>query len=117
MEAPLRRLIRCILLGKKEMLESRDLWLCASCHICQIRCPRGINIKKVIDALKKAMEPQTKYIVFCRICGKPFSTTPLINFIADCLGLKENEIAFDLCPACKRRNMGLMFKHLEWIKL
>ncbi len=38
------------------MLESMEninsYWKCASCHSCSVRCPRGIDIAKVMEALR-----------------------------------------------------------------
>jgi len=38
------------------MLERMDdinsYWKCASCHSCSVRCPRGIDIAKVMEALR-----------------------------------------------------------------
>jgi heterodisulfide reductase subunit C len=40
-------------LGEKEkLLRSRDIWLCAACETCGTRCPNGIDIAKVMDALR-----------------------------------------------------------------
>ncbi|MBZ0265472.1 4Fe-4S dicluster domain-containing protein [bacterium] len=27
-------------------------WMCASCHTCAVRCPRGIDIPKVVEAIR-----------------------------------------------------------------
>ena len=27
-------------------------WVCASCHSCEVRCPRGIDIPRVMEALR-----------------------------------------------------------------
>ena len=38
------------------LLESMDninsYWKCASCHSCSVRCPRGIDIARVMEALR-----------------------------------------------------------------
>jgi heterodisulfide reductase subunit C len=35
------------------LLESRTLWLCASCYQCTTRCPSGIKITDLLYALKR----------------------------------------------------------------
>ncbi|MBW2457066.1 MAG: 4Fe-4S dicluster domain-containing protein, partial [Deltaproteobacteria bacterium] len=35
------------------VLECETPWLCASCHTCQVRCPRGIEITRVMEALRQ----------------------------------------------------------------
>lgn len=47
------QVIRYVHLGlEEELLKSRAIWLCASCHTCKARCPNGIDIAAVNDALK-----------------------------------------------------------------
>jgi heterodisulfide reductase subunit C len=39
--------------GQSEALDlANTAWVCASCHTCQVRCPRGIDIPKVMEALR-----------------------------------------------------------------
>jgi heterodisulfide reductase subunit C len=33
--------------------DSNTWWKCASCHACTVRCPRGIDIAKVMEALRQ----------------------------------------------------------------
>ncbi len=35
------------------VLESETPWLCASCHTCQVRCPRGIELPRVMEAIRQ----------------------------------------------------------------
>ncbi len=34
------------------MEDINSYWKCASCHSCSVRCPRGIDIAKVMEALR-----------------------------------------------------------------
>ena len=34
------------------VLEANTPWVCASCHSCEVRCPRGIDIPRVMEALR-----------------------------------------------------------------
>jgi len=48
-----RQLLRMVELGmKKEVLESNTMWVCAACHTCTTRCPRGVEISHVMGAVK-----------------------------------------------------------------
>ena len=48
------RILRLAQLGETErLLTSPDIWLCASCEICGARCPNGIDISRVMDALRQ----------------------------------------------------------------
>jgi heterodisulfide reductase subunit C len=37
----------------KEILESRAIWICASCYACRVRCPSGILVTDLMYALKR----------------------------------------------------------------
>ena len=45
--------IRYIILDRKEVLNSKTIWLCSSCFTCAERCPRDINITKIMEALRQ----------------------------------------------------------------
>ncbi|MFH1841943.1 MAG: 4Fe-4S dicluster domain-containing protein [bacterium] len=40
--------------GQKESLLSvNTAWVCASCHGCEVRCPRGIDIPRVMESVRQ----------------------------------------------------------------
>lgn len=50
------QIIRYAQLGlKDELLKSKSIWICASCFTCNARCPKGINIAEVIEALRQIL--------------------------------------------------------------
>jgi heterodisulfide reductase subunit C len=44
--------IRLVQMGEKNVLNAKTIWLCASCLICASRCPRKIDLPKVMEALR-----------------------------------------------------------------
>jgi heterodisulfide reductase subunit C len=38
---------------KEELLSTKAAWICASCHACEVRCPRGIDIPRVMEGLRQ----------------------------------------------------------------
>jgi len=49
-----RRVMALLQLGDKDALaECNTPWVCASCHVCMVRCPRGIDIPRVMEALRQ----------------------------------------------------------------
>lgn len=36
----------------EEVMEARIGGLCASCHTCEVRCPRGIEVPRVFEAVR-----------------------------------------------------------------
>lgn len=46
-------LIHAIRLGMDDLvLNSKTMWLCASCETCTTRCPQEVDVAKVMDAVK-----------------------------------------------------------------
>ena len=45
--------IRYVVLDRDEVLNSKTIWLCSSCYTCAERCPRDINITKIMEALRQ----------------------------------------------------------------
>ena len=37
----------------EEILQSRTIWICASCYSCTVRCPMGIRVTDTLYALKR----------------------------------------------------------------
>src|SRR5512139_888346 len=57
MNPSIRMLVKLCLEGKKEeALHNETLWLCTSCLLCTVRCPRSIRPKAVVSALKDIAE-------------------------------------------------------------
>jgi len=49
-----RQLMAFLQLGQRDKLETANTpWICASCHACMVRCPRGIDIPKVMEAMRQ----------------------------------------------------------------
>lgn len=39
--------------GDREVLEKETPWICASCFICTVRCPRGLDVAAIMEALRE----------------------------------------------------------------
>jgi heterodisulfide reductase subunit B len=46
------QVMRSLQLNDARVLNSRAIWLCASCYTCATRCPRGIDVTGVMDVLR-----------------------------------------------------------------
>jgi heterodisulfide reductase subunit B len=46
------QVMRSIQLNDGRVLESKTIWLCASCQTCTTRCPQGLDIAGIMDALR-----------------------------------------------------------------
>lgn len=47
------QVIRMAQLGIEDVLESETIWTCASCLTCVARCPKGIDLPRVMEALRQ----------------------------------------------------------------
>lgn len=48
------QMIRYAQLGlEEELLNSDSIWLCVSCLTCNTRCPKGVHIAEVIEAIRQ----------------------------------------------------------------
>ncbi|MBC8277424.1 MAG: 4Fe-4S dicluster domain-containing protein [FCB group bacterium] len=48
-----RQLLHLASLGQlDDVAGANTVWLCASCHQCMVRCPRGVDIPKVMEAIR-----------------------------------------------------------------
>jgi len=49
-----RRVMALLQLGNQQALDEANMpWVCASCYICTVRCPRGIDIAGLMEALRQ----------------------------------------------------------------
>lgn len=50
-----RQVIRLLQLGLlEEALESRTIWLCATCQTCVTRCPKEVDLPSLMEAIRQA---------------------------------------------------------------
>jgi heterodisulfide reductase subunit C len=47
------QVIRMAQLGMEEVLESNTVWICASCLTCVARCPKGVDLPRLMEALRQ----------------------------------------------------------------
>ncbi|KUO52509.1 MAG: heterodisulfide reductase subunit C [Desulfitibacter sp. BRH_c19] len=53
MDNPPRKILRLLQVGlAEEALESKSVWICATCETCYARCPRGVDIPRVMEAVR-----------------------------------------------------------------
>jgi heterodisulfide reductase subunit C len=53
MDPPPSKAIRLLQLGKAdELLGSDGIWMCASCMVCGMRCPRGVDYARIAEACR-----------------------------------------------------------------
>ena len=46
------QVIRLAQLGIEDVLDSQTIWTCAACMTCIARCPKGIDLPRIMEALR-----------------------------------------------------------------
>lgn len=63
--------------------EINTFWKCASCHACSVKCPRGIDIAKVMEALRQQTLRKSKnYIEPSQMSKETIAEMPQIALVA-----------------------------------
>ena len=58
-------------------------WKCASCHACSVKCPRGIDIAKVMEALRQqVLRKSHNYVEPSEISAARIQEMPQIALVA-----------------------------------
>jgi len=75
--------IRYIVLDKREVLDKKTPWICGSCFVCAERCPRDINITRVMEALRQIiLRESIDEMDMCSMTDEDLEGIPQIAFVA-----------------------------------
>lgn len=67
----------------EKLADINTYWKCASCHACSVKCPRGIDIAKVMEALRQQVLRKSKnYIEPSEISAERIAEMPQIALVA-----------------------------------
>ncbi len=77
------QIMRMVQLGIMEVLETKAMWLCASCFSCTVRCPRGLDVSKVAESLRQVeLRKAVDYIDINKIPEDELKRLPQIALIS-----------------------------------
>jgi heterodisulfide reductase subunit C len=79
------QVIRYAQLGlKEELLEAKSVWVCASCYTCNVRCPKGIKIAEVMEAVRQVLLRKRKdHIDVPNLSAEDKASVPAIALISN----------------------------------
>ena len=79
------QVIRFAQLGlKDELLESKSVWVCASCYTCNVRCPKGIKIAEVMEAVRQILLRKRKdHVEVLKLTDEERANVPAIALISN----------------------------------
>ncbi|MBN2198554.1 MAG: 4Fe-4S dicluster domain-containing protein [Candidatus Aminicenantes bacterium] len=78
------QVIRLAQLGEQEdLFNCRTIWVCASCMTCNVRCPKGIKIAEVMEAIRQIMLRKRKdHILIEKLSAEERESVPPIALIS-----------------------------------
>jgi len=77
-------IIRLVQLGEeKEVLNSKTIWICASCFTCVTRCPKGVDLAKIMESLRQiTLRKNVDYVNPLSISKEVLSQVPQIALVS-----------------------------------
>jgi heterodisulfide reductase subunit C len=78
------QIVRWVQLGQiDEVLKSKTIWLCAACQTCKVRCPRGVDLARIMEALRQlVLRENLHYVHPNAISKEDLEQLPQIALIA-----------------------------------
>ncbi len=79
------QVIRFAQLGlKDELIQSKSVWICASCYTCNVRCPKGIKIAEVMEAVRQILlRKRCDHVEVKRLSEEEKASVPAIALISN----------------------------------
>jgi heterodisulfide reductase subunit C len=79
------QILRLVQLGQREdVLRSKTIWLCASCNTCVSRCPRGVDLARVMEALRQiVLRSNVDHVKIPELSRKTIGELPPIALISN----------------------------------
>lgn len=77
-------IIHLVQLGEeKEVLNSKTIWICASCFTCVSRCPKGVDLAKIMESLRQInLRKNVDYVSPLSIPKEILSQVPQIALVS-----------------------------------
>ncbi|MGD8985720.1 MAG: 4Fe-4S dicluster domain-containing protein [Desulfobacteraceae bacterium] len=84
MDALPRKIMHMAQLGMAEEIEKLNTcWVCAACHSCNVRCPRGVDLPRVMEAIRlMTLRKNKNYIEPSELPAETVKECPQIALVA-----------------------------------
>ena len=78
------QVIRLVQMGLEEDIAScKAIWICASCLTCSVRCPRGVDLARVMEALRLiTLRKNVDYVELSKIPAPDLTELPQIALVS-----------------------------------
>ena len=79
-----RKIMHMAQLGLQEEIEKKNTcWICASCHTCNVRCPRGVDLPRIMEAIRlMTLRKNKNYIEPSQLSEETLKECPQIAMVA-----------------------------------
>lgn len=65
------------------LLESNAMWVCASCLACEVRCPKGVDLAKLMEALRQLhLRKELDHVSIDEMSPQEIAKLPQIALVA-----------------------------------
>jgi heterodisulfide reductase subunit C2 len=76
------QIIRLAQLGVETVIDSTTPWMCASCLMCQARCPKGVDLPRVMEAIRQiALRRGESRVIAARVESALLASAPQMAII------------------------------------
>ncbi len=77
------QIMRLVQLGLEgEAVSSKTAWICAVCLTCSVRCPRGVDLSRIMEALRLlTLRKNQDYLKIARIALRDLKELPQIALV------------------------------------
>jgi heterodisulfide reductase subunit C len=76
------QVIRLAQLGIEDVLEAQTIWVCAACLTCVARCPKGIDLPRIMESLRLiSMERSGDHLDVSRLPAEMVDELPQLALI------------------------------------
>jgi heterodisulfide reductase subunit C2 len=79
-----RKIMRMAQFGLEDNIaETKTCWTCASCHTCTVTCPRGIDLARVMEAIRQlTLRKNENYVEPSRLPAETIKKMPQIAMVS-----------------------------------
>lgn len=84
MDALPRKIVHLAQLGMAdEVGRLNTCWVCAACHACNVRCPRGVDLPRVMEAIRlMTLRKNRNFIEPSELAAETLKECPQIALVA-----------------------------------
>lgn len=77
------QVIRDLQLNDITLLDSNAMWVCASCLACEVRCPKGVDLAKLMEALRQLhLRKELDHVSIDEMSQQEIAKLPQIALVA-----------------------------------